>query len=170
MNQTIVPTFSGEFQFRRYSDTSTQGQQVVFAVSDRDALESFIGMEGKRFAAVLVQIGDDEAAVAPVEKERKEPIGDLCKWAVLRCKEREFFDFIRPIYDKSMGGMGLGTGDIEIGRDVKDEAEFCAHAIKLLCGIESRRELDTDKAAAERFKTLILRPWQKYWMAAGGVR
>jgi hypothetical protein len=57
---SIEPVFSGEVQFRRYSDTSTQGQQIVLQVEDRESLRPFIGLEGKRFMAVLVAIGDDE--------------------------------------------------------------------------------------------------------------
>ena len=46
-----TPTFAGEVQFRRYSDTSTQGTQIVLALPDRESLQSFIGLEGKRNAA-----------------------------------------------------------------------------------------------------------------------
>ena len=78
----MTPSFQGEVQFRRYSDTSTQGQQVVFAVEDREALEPFIGKEGKRFMAVLVEIGDDEQ---PVESKGRGKLGDLCWRAIQWC-------------------------------------------------------------------------------------
>jgi hypothetical protein len=78
------PTFSGEVQFRRWSDSSTQGVQVTFALPDSDSLEPLKGLEGKRFMAVLVQIGDDERPVEPVKR------GPLCIEACEYCKDKDF--------------------------------------------------------------------------------
>ncbi len=160
----MTPTFQGEVQFRRYSDTSTQGQQVVFAVADREALESFVGKEGKRFMAVLVEIGDDEQPVSPnPEKPRKdrEMLGDLCYRAVQWCNEPEFFEWIRPVYDKAMGGDGSGTGDIEIGGHLTAQSLFCKHAILVLCDVNSRKELDTPNGAW-MFKKEIVEPYAEF--------
>lgn len=178
MAERITPTFQGEFQFRRYSDTSTQGQQVVFAVADREALESFIGLEGKRFMAVLVQIGDDEQPVMgnPISANmgkshiQREPLGDLCWRAVQWCKEPEFYEFIAPIYDRALGGQGFGTGDICVGRDVATREDFCRHAVLVLCEIQTRKELDTNPEAARKFNQLIRGPYQKHLIARGIVR
>lgn len=174
-----TPTFAGEVQFRRYSDTSTQGTQIVLALPDREALQSFIGLEGKRFMAVLVQIGDDELPVIgnPTSETKPgksrndcEPLGDLCWRAVQWCKEPEFYEFIAPIYDWALGGKGFGTGDICVGRDVATREDFCRHAVLVLCEIQSRKELDTNPEAARKFNQLIRGPYQKHLIARGVVR
>lgn len=141
----MTPTFQGEVQFRRYSDTSTQGQQVVFAVQDREALESFVGMEGKRFMAVLVQIGDDEQPVMgnpTSEKKPREYLGDLCYRAVQWCNDPEFQKW-----------YGARSAD-EAREDMLVQFQ-----------VKSRKELDANPEAAEAFRRLVVGPWQKYQMA-----
>lgn len=173
----FTPTFKGELQFRRYSDTSTQGQQVVFAVADREALECFIGKEGKRFAAMLVELGDDEQPVdtrkpgdvpnAGKSHIQREPLGDLCWRAVQWCKEPEFASFIVDVfYAKYPGGLP-GT---PVFFDGATQEEFCKHAVQALCGIDSRKELDTNPEAARKFHQYIRGPYQKHLIARGIVR
>lgn len=157
-----TPTFQGEIQFRRYSDTSTQGQQVVFAVQDREALECFIGKEGKRFMAVLVEVGDDEQPVNanPLMQKnsgtkpelKREPLGDLCWRAVQWCKEPEFWSW--------MCSMNL----------MCDSEEGASRFVKSVCGVGSRKDLDTDKEAARKFNQLIRGPYQKHLISRGVVR
>jgi hypothetical protein len=157
-----TPTFAGEVQFRRYSDTSTQGTQIVLALSDREALQSFIGMEGKRFMAVLVQIGGDEKPISPnsTELKQREPLGDLCWRAVQWCKELEFQDWIscKALDDRVV------TGSCPISEDA------ARRLILLYCEVESRKELDTNPEAARKFNQLIRGPYQKHLIARGIVR
>lgn len=168
---TPVPTFSGETQFVAYTDSSRGGPRVTLRLADRDELDKFIGKEGKRFMAVLVEIADDETpavpekparkAAAPVQRQR---MGPLCEWAVYRCGEPVFQSWIRPRYDRAMGGNGSGWGDVTPMDDFGgNHAEYAAHCIKVLCNVNSRTEFDTDMAAGERFKTLVMRPYAA-WM------
>lgn len=146
----MTPAFQGEVQFRRYSDTSTQGQQVVFAVQDREALESFVGMEGKRFMAVLVQIGDDEQ---PVQKEpARMKGGEWAKLAGMWCDDPEFWRWANST-----------THTSSMGRIVS--SEDAADMVRELCEIDSRAQLDHSKTAWDRFNTLIRGPYMK-WMQA----
>lgn len=148
----MTPTFQGEIQFRRYSDTSTQGQQVVFAVQDREALESFVGMEGKRFMAVLVQIGDDEQPVMgnpTSENKPREYLGDLCYRAVQWCNDPEFQNWVSTRCNSTAPGS----------------SEQAKQFILFKCEINSRKELDTSPRAAEAFRSKIIGPWQKHQMA-----
>lgn len=158
-----TPTFAGEVQFRRYSDTSTQGTQIVLALPDREALQSFIGLEGKRFMAVLVQIGDDEQPVSAnplIQKESansrsaREPLGDLCWRAVQWCKEPEFLAWL------------TSAGDFAKALT----SEEAADVIKGWCHIDSRKELDTNPEAARKFHQFIRGPYQKHLIARGVVR
>jgi hypothetical protein len=137
---SLQPHWQGEVQFRRYSDTSTQGQQIVFCVADRDALEPFIGKEGKRFMAVLVEIGDDEQAVQPAP--RKDTRGPLCKEA---CDYCALPDFQRWAVIPTRGGVAC-----------EDHAK---RFILETCGVTSRKELDTDKRAGELFVRLVRIPF-----------
>lgn len=161
----LTPTFSGEVQFRRYSDTSTQGTQIVLALADRESLQSFIGLEGKRFMAVLVQIGDDEQPVMgnPISETKpgksrndRDPLGDLCRRAVMWCKEPEFWAFLSQSICVDGGGVFDESG-----------AKF---AVQVMCGIKSRKELDTNPEAARKFNQLIRVPYQKHLIARGVVR
>lgn len=171
-----TPTFAGEVQFRRYSDTSTQGTQIVLALPDREALQSFIGLEGKRFMAVLVQIGDDEQPVMgnPVSANvgeshiQRDPLGDLCWRAVQWCKEPEFAEFLsRIFYDAFPGGM---SAPAYANNDASGRETWCKYALQVLCGIGSRKELDTNPEAARKFNQLIRAPYQKHLIARGIVR
>jgi hypothetical protein len=152
LGEVMTPTFQGEMQFRRYSDTSTQGQQVVFAVHSREELESFIGKEGKRFMAVFVEIGDDEQPVNGKEiakpKER-EHLGELCFKAVMWCNDREFQEWV---------GARTGTSS-------PMDADKAKQFILMKCEVDSRKDLDTNPEAGSKFRAYIVSPWQKYQMA-----
>jgi hypothetical protein len=137
----VTPTFQGEVQFRRWSDSSTQGVQVTFALPDSGELEPLKGKEGKRFMAVLVEIGDDEQ---PVQPQRKDQRGPLCKEATDLCKLPDFREFMRSQ-----------------GMYVETEAD-AADYMKIGLGISSRKELDTGPAG-KRFISLYRIPffaWQ----------
>jgi hypothetical protein len=143
----VNPTFQGEVQFRRWSDSSTQGVQVTFALPDSDALEPLKGMEGKRFMAVLVQIGDDEQPVMgnPISP-RKDTRGPLCKEACDLCKLPEFQQWALERADLN------GTANENLARDV----------ILGFCAVESRKDLDTVATAAEKFRALIRGPFMRW--------
>lgn len=152
---SITPTWQGEVQFRRYSDTSTQGQQVVFALQDREALAPFIGKEGKRFMAVLVEIGDDEQPV-PQAQPQKAKGGLLSQWAALRCQEPDFRRWLFGRFSSIHSGVMKGI-----------PAEEAADVMRAVCNVESRAELDHDARAAQAFHDLIRTPWQKHCIATG---
>jgi hypothetical protein len=139
----IKTFFEGEVQFRRYSDTSTQGQQVVFALTDREALSSFIGKEGKRFACVLVEIGDDEQ---PVQQPERPKLGPLCREAIDLCVMTDFWRYVQA-------------------ENEADAKEFILN----VCGVSSRKDLDTVATAAEKFRALVRVPfirWQRQQRSA----
>lgn len=135
---SIEPTYSGECQFVTYADSSKGGPRITLRLRDRDELEAFIGMEGKRFALVLVQIGDDEQPVPPRQRESTQTLGPLAMSAVMMCKEPRF---------RSWLGVSSPV----------EAAEF----IKRECGISSRKELDTNPVAARKFRTMIVEPWRE---------
>lgn len=171
-----TPTFAGEVQLRRWSESNTQGVQVTFALADSSDLEKFRGLDGKRFMAVLVQIGDDEQPVDVRNSDIKvrksdiarDPLGDLCWRAVQWCKDPEFADFLsRIFYDAFPGGM---SAPAYANNDASGRETWCKYALQVLCGIGSRKELDTNPEAARKFNQLIRGPYQKQLIARGVVR
>lgn len=140
----MTPLFQGEVQLRRWSESSSQGVQVTFALADSDDLEPLKMKSGKRFMAVLVEIGDDEQAVQPP----KEPIGPLCKWLVMRCAEPEFWAFL--------------VHQFSAVNEAPTSADECTEVVKSLLRIKSRREVDDSLAKKVLFDDLIRNPYQRY--------
>ncbi len=172
----MKPPFQGEVQFAGYADGSRGGPRVTLRLADRDELERFIGKEGKRFMAVLVEIADDETPAEPEKPaaaRKAAPVkrhGPLCQWAVERCGEPVFQSWLRPQYDRVMGGNGSGWGDVHPDVHFRgNHAEYAAHCLKVLCEVESRKEFDSDPVAGERFKALVMRPYAA-WLKVNGVQ
>lgn len=152
----VKPTFSGEVQFAGYVDGSRGGPRVTLRLTDRAELEKFVGMEGRRFMAVLVEIGDDETPVeepAPAVKQaaRRERMAPLCEWAVMRCNEEPFQRW------------AAGHPDAPKYRQDKP-AETAKAAVLHFTGVESRRDLDTNDRAAKALHAMVRRPYAA-WLA-----
>lgn len=62
-----------------------------------------------------------------------------CRWTALRCRERDFQQFL----------------------DVDSEAA-AAEKVRAMCEIESRADLDRDPTAAARWNERIRQPYQQY--------
>ncbi len=76
------------------------------------------------------------------EKQDKPKMGPLCSWAVMRCKEPKFREWI----------------SIRAGEPDMDE-ERAAQIIRATCNVESRTELDTDKGASFTFLEKVMKPY-----------
>lgn len=163
----MTPTFAGEMQLAGWSESHTSGCKVTFWLSSPDDLEAFRALTvrkgntaGHRFMAALVEIGDDERPIQPANIKNypqkdipeKPKGGELCRWAVLRCKEEDFFRFIRPVYRGYIGDVGPD--------DFDSKEDFCRHAVLVLSGCElSRSELDHDLKKAENFHKRVREPF-----------
>ena len=157
MADEVVAAFKGELQFAGWTDSSRGGPRVTFRLADRDLLERFIGCEGKRYACMLVELGDDEtpaepapAATKTAAPAKRERMGPLCEWAVMRCGEDRFQQWAWA----QMKAMGLPTGIPihEVARLFICEA----------CGISSRKELDTNESAARLLHVRVRRPYMAW--------
>lgn len=151
----VKPTFSGEVQFAGYADGSRGGPRVTLRLTDRAELEKFVGMEGRRFMAVLVEIGDDETPVeepAPSRTAvRRERMAPLCEWAVMRCGEEPF--------------QRWAAGHPDAPKYSKDTPTETAKAAVLhFTGVESRRDLDNNERAAQALHALVRKPYAA-WLA-----
>lgn len=129
-----------------------------------------------RAIADRIQAGDDiDATMADMgvmwaPRPTPEPKGGpLAKLAGQWCNEPNFVWFIRPIYDRAMGGDGTSWGDVRPddfpGDPNKKLVLYLRHCICILCDIKSRRELDHDARAAALFHALIREPYIAYLKA-----
>lgn len=149
----IAPLFSGEVQFVTYADSSKGGPRVTLRLPDRDQLQAFIGKEGRRFMAVLVEIGDDEQPVPAQQVEQKPKGGELAKLAGILCEDPTFRTWLKRehAYVWSMNEV-----------DGKGIADVAASTLRAVCLIDSRAKLDNDKTAATRFHDLIRKPFHAW--------
>lgn len=159
----MEPTFSGELQLAGWSESHTGGCKVTFWLSGPDELAAFRTLTvrkgntaGQRFMAALVEVGDDELPVQThinaCDKALDQPKGGaLAKLAGMWCADATFQAWLETDPDNAAPNESGAT--------------LCLYA---LCEIESRRELDHDPAAAERFNQLIRGPYMK-WRASKGL-
>lgn len=152
----ITPTFQGEALLRRWSESSTQGVQVTFALADSGDLEPLKAKTGKRFACVLVEIGDDEQPVPPVPQSPPLPnprprMGSYCYQAVLWCQSPEFRQWILE-----------HTG----AKPPFTEADARAFVIAE-CEVDSRKEIDLGSGAQKLWQERIAGPYRKWLIARG---
>ena len=147
----MTPTFQGEVQMRRWSNSSTQGIQVTFALADEADLEPLKAKAGKRFAAVLIEIGDDEQPVEPAKP--RDQRGPLCREACDLSGLPAFQEWAHETADY-------------VGEPDEESAKA---AILEWCGVNSRKDLDVVSAAGERFIRHVRAPflrWQRERKAA----
>lgn len=97
------------------------------------------------------------AAANPSTHDTTKPshnLGARCKWAVMRCKELVFQEWIidefRPDWEQAAVTLGALS-----------EEDLALWLILKICGIESRKQLDTDPAAAKIFDEKIRVPYSK---------
>lgn len=162
--------FNQEVQFKGYTDSSRSGPCINLRLDDRDLLEKFVGMEGRRFRCLLVLLNDREEPEAPPPTRTKrkaaaetlppapppppakrERMAPLCEWAVKACSDKNFQDWASHQHEAG-GGQFKFTS-------LQEEAKG---VILSLCGVASRKELDTDPAAAKRFHERVRLPYQQW--------
>lgn len=159
----MEPTFSGELQLAGWSESHTGGCKVTFWLSGPDELAAFRTLTvrkgntaGQRFMAALVEVGDDELPVQThinaCDKALDQPKGGaLAKLAGMWCADETFQSWLGVYY--------VAEGDTG-GR--------AALRLYEVCDIQSRRQLDHDPEAAERFNARVRGPYMK-WRASKGL-
>ncbi len=152
----MKPLHSGEVQFVTFADSSKGGPRITLRLSDREALEAFVGMEGKRFMCALVLIGDDELPAeppAPKAEPEKPKGGELAKLAGMWCNDERFRAWLTEHGDFS---KPLNT-------------DTAADVIRGWCRIDSRAELDSNPTAAKDFQTAIRGPYMRHLISIGAT-
>lgn len=128
-----------------------------------DAFQLFGAPDVPMALARITQVAAQQQAQAEtIAKEETLKGGQLARLAGMWCNDQEFYQWIRPVYDRMLGGNGNRHGDLNIGTDVADWKDFCRHAILVFCDINSRSELDNNEDAAEKFHRLIRIPYSQW--------
>lgn len=190
-----IQTINTEVMLLSWRESSSGGASVTFALPDAESLEAFKalttakgGKGGQRFMVAFALLNDDETpaelptpklartsartseGLTPVhagEQESKGPLGPRAMLAVRLCKDAAFTEWLRQRYDRMMGGVGKGWGDVTpadfAGTTHRARVEnWARHAILALCDCdESRRELDEKPECARLFEEVIRRPWRQ---------
>jgi hypothetical protein len=164
-----LPTISCEAMLLGWQRSHNGGSKVTLQIPDED-LEHFEKMTvkkgkiaGQRLQCVFVEIGDDEkpvqqpATLAEAQeqapKEKKDPLGALSKWAVMRCQDPEFQAWLRSEYSDAW--------ELEFIKSGSGPEDLCKWVICSECGITSRKELDTSDSARALFDVKFRLPYSE---------
>jgi hypothetical protein len=154
MDTGKVIAVQSEVMLLAWAESSTRGRTVTLLLPEGHEEHPFkrFAMKsgkraGQRFMAVFVEIGDDEQPV-----EQHEPARHLSQTAAALCKDAMFHRFadercFDTIHDEDSARCYILTG----------------------CGITSRRQLDSNKPAADYFRNHILIPFLEYKKTVEGV-
>lgn len=155
---TVIEASSGTYRSRV---DGTIVLSVEIEPRHASAALALFGMPGTPMALAALKAGTYLEQPSNIqnypEKDISKPKGgELCLWAVLRCKDDDFFQWIQPVYRKYIG---------DVGPDDFDTQElFCRHAVMVLTGCEeSRSELDHCAIKADQLHNLIRKPFAA-WM------
>lgn len=141
-------------------DMADGSLRITFEFEPRHAADAFalFGPRGRSVAIAALADGHARASdtspepVAEEPKKEREHLGDLCWRAVQWCNDPEFRRWLGDQFEENAG------------------TEYrAALKIKAVCGVESRKDLDANPVAAEKFNRLIRGPYQKHLQARGLV-
>lgn len=130
-----------EAQLKDYGESANAGVWVSFRLPTPEDLEVFRGQDrsgrnartGKRYTLMLVEINDQEEPVQAEQETMK-----LSQIAGMMCNNPNFRAWLKQ----------------EFSEPFPDD-EAAAVFIRVLCGVNSRSELDTSPHAASLFRTLL---------------
>lgn len=135
----LTPAFQGELMLANWKETHSGGATVTFMLADKGDLDLFrhmtvkkANLAGQRFAAVLVEISDDEK---PVTQK-------LSQQAALMCKSMGFQQFVEYKSGYQLDGSPA-------------REKMAADFVRSFCGVESRSELDSDGRSGMLYQQLL---------------
>lgn len=125
--------------------------RIAFDVEPAHAQAAFalFGAPGTPAALAALRTGHAAKSDAPAAPEKPKG-GALARLAGMWCNDAHFHDWLS-------GPRGF----------LVEDAEEAAQFIRSECGVESRAELDTNEAAAERFHARIRTPYRDYLESIG---
>ena len=94
----------------------------------------------------LARLKTDSEAVKDTVKDTVKDKPLWSSWLAMRCKEPEFHMWLLSRYPLVRPHDGSDAGTM----------------VRSICEVQSRAEIDTDPAAAERFQERIRKPWAEF--------
>ena len=123
---------------------------IVALLHDQQVLVTQAPFLGVPYGVVDPQ-PDGRAPPAPKPKAPKSSTGPLCQWAVMRCKELLFQEWLEDSFHDEY--------QIYVTHAHVTGEQQAREVVLRLCGIASRKELDTDPRAAAIFNEKIRHPY-----------
>lgn len=158
MNSEEMVVFKGEVQLLGWSESHNGGAKVVLGLHSAEDLEAFRGLTvakgkqaGHRLMMVCVEIGDDEHPIN--QHDRKG--GALTKLAAMFCSQERFWQWARL---KDEAGWARAEAIALTNEPIKVAAEW----VRRTCGVSSRSELDSNRAASTAFHEKIRIPYSRH--------
>jgi hypothetical protein len=133
-------------------DMADGSLRITFEFEPRHAAEAFALFGPRGRAVAVAALKDGSAAVKEPEPEKPKG-GEWAKLAGIWCADPDFCTWLQQ--NHKMGPI--------------QTAEDASKAMRQLCGITSRVELDHDELALRRFNQTIRHPFMK-WMQARGIQ
>jgi hypothetical protein len=126
-----------QIECKKHAYRQTQdGVVISFVVHPNDITPELASAPlGTRYAAVLLELTDDEMVRTPPKPK------SLAQQAGILCGEITFLKFLEENYQH------LVTGPISNDFDA-------ASMVRQICGVESRADFDSDPAAGQRWRSL----------------
>lgn len=139
------------------------GLVVSFAIHPNDMPDDLATAAlGTRYMLALAKIGDDEKPVAGSQPTKSDKPGDLGQAPPAVKGKRSFADMAAsqrsailcgdPIFQEWISIRHQQPWDITVDEEYRKKD--AANLLRKACGIHSRRELDTDDQALEKYKAL----------------
>lgn len=143
--------FYGEAVYVHPDFLSQGGAVIKHGLGGLSGLQMYGGFEDKRNMVALKETGHDEAHKITKPYKERSRLGPLCKWAVMRCKESGFGEFLSV----------FGLDRVTRAQQAKDKLMF-------LDMVDSRKWSGIHAEARLRFKQLFLSFYRK-WLEQRGV-
>lgn len=151
-----LAAYSDEVMLLGWDESHSQGMTVKLALSEPDSgvhpFKHFTVRRGKRsghrFICLMFEIDDDEEVVDQDKRERVEAVhkgAAIARSAGQLAANQEFQRFLEqeyPAYWKEEREKGFSMNEV------------AAAFIRGYCGVNSRKELDHDRQAEDKYKAL----------------
>lgn len=156
--------FKGEMMLAGGGNPLGQGMWVRFWLDDESSHHPFAGCAGRRgdnpgdlFMAMFVELDSDDEPINQEKRKRAERANGrqstLCTWACARSNDKLFLTYLAENVETKQGLRSESWW--------RDE-DRVAWWIRWTCGIESRKDLDSNPEAAEIFHERIRRPYAEW--------
>lgn len=192
-----VTKFTLEAMLLKWTESSSGGATVVLQLADADDLAIFKtmtlakrGVAGQRLEVTIAEIGDDEKPVAhevknvaagsvapagPTIAQTIEDVarkvtkahypGGFCGLAVKWCDDEQFRHWIAAEYKS----LWEATADVVNLTHKNADAERVAAMIKGICGVNTRKDLDSNEEAHDKFDERVRQPYMAFIKEGGLV-